>query len=153
MVTTSTTKVLALAYYDGATEGFLNGMGDDQVYFFKVVAWDKNQDQRLFLLVLVDRAIYVELLDILTKSQEVPVDSTWMPVWSFGSPEMQARADNLVVIGKRSLVNPAFLAIGEDLLGTVEIVSLNTLGLASAISLAGASSPVSLADWMAQSFC
>ncbi len=152
MVTTSTTKVLALAYYDGATEGFLNGMGDDQVYFFKVVAWDKNQDQRLFLLGQVDRAIYLELLDILAKNQEVPVDSTWMPVWMFGSPEMQARADNLVVIGKRSLETPTFLAVGEDLLGTVEIVSPNTQGLVSAISLVGASTPGNLADWMAQSF-
>lgn len=151
MVTTSTTKVLALAYYDGVTEGFLNGMGDDQVYFFKVVAWDKNQDQRLFLLGQVDRAVYLELLDILAKNQEVPIDSTWMPVWSFGNPEMQARANNLVLIGKRSLEFPAFLAIGEDMLGKVEIVSPNTQGLASAISLAGANTPGNLADWMAQS--
>lgn len=152
MVIPSSTKVLALAYYDGATEGFLNGMGDDQVYFFKVIAWDKDQDRRLFLLGKVDRGIYLELLDILAKTQEVPIGSTWIAAWTFGSPEMHARADSLVVIGKRSLEAPACLAVGEDLLGTMEVVRPNTLGLLNAISLAGASTPGNLADWMAQSF-
>ena len=149
---TSTTKVLALAYYDGATEGFLNGMGDDQVYFFKVVAWDKSQDKRLFLLGQVDRGIYLELLGILAKTQEVPINLTWMPVWTFGDPEIQARADNLVLIGRSSLETPAFLAVGEDLLGKVEIVRPNTQSLVRAITLASESTPGNLADWVAQSF-
>ena len=50
-------KILALSYYDGATEGFIDGMWDSNIYFFKVVAWDQNQDERLYLLGKVERDI------------------------------------------------------------------------------------------------
>ena len=112
-MTASAPKVLALAYYDGATEGFLNGMDDDQVYFFKVVAWDHNQDRRLFLLGQVERVIYLELVDILAKTQRALIGSTWIPTWTFEDPETELRANNLVEISRRSLDTPASLALGE----------------------------------------
>lgn len=150
MVNASTPKVLALAYYDGATEGFFDRMSDDQVYFFKVVAWDQTQDRRLFLLGQVDRGNYLELLDILARTQPAPTGSIWTPTWMFGDPKMEARANNLVEISRRSLDTPAFLALGEDLMGAVEIVRPNAKGLVSAIALARESTPGNLADWVAR---
>lgn len=147
---TSDQKLLALAYYDGATEGFVNGMADDRVYFFKVVAWDQNQDKRLYLLGEVDRDVYQELLDILSQTHQAKTGLTWVPTWTFGSPDLEERANSLVAIGADALRNPAFLALGEDLLGNVEVVHPNETGLESAIALASASKPALLADWLAQ---
>ena len=150
-MTTLTPKVLALAYYDGATEGFLNGMDDNEVYFFKVVAWDRDQDRRLYLLGRVDGPMYLELLDILAKTHQAPTSSTWTPAWTFGDPESEARANSLVEIGRCSLDTPALLALGEDLVGAIEVVRPNAEGLVRAIALAHESKPGDLADWVAQS--
>lgn len=144
-------KVLALSYYDGATEGFLDGMDDDQVYFFKVAAWDPGQDRRLYVLGQVARALYLELLDIVVKSQRVPTSSTWTPTWVFASPEMEARANEIVEISKRSIINPACLALGENLIDAIKVVRPTPRAVASAIALAGGSAPGNLADWLAQS--
>lgn len=148
---TTTPKVLALSYYDGAIEGFIDGMGDDQVYFFKVAAWDIGQDRRLYVLGQVARAIYLELLDILMTSQRVPASSTWAPTWVFANPEMEARANQIVEISMRSIINPAFLALGADLIDAIKVVSPTSHAVARAIALAGGSGPGSLADWLAQS--
>lgn len=144
-------KVLALSYHDGATEGFLDGMGDDQVYFFKVAAWDQGQDRRLYVLGKVTRAIYLELLDILVISRRLSTSSTWVPTWTFANPAMEARANEIVEITKRSISNPACLALGEELIGAVKIVRPTPRSLASAIALAGGSAPGNLADWLARS--
>jgi hypothetical protein len=144
-------KVIALSYYDGATEGFLDGMGDDQVYFFKVAAWDLGQDRRLYVLGRVARTIYLELLDILVKSQRVSACSTWAPAWVFANPEMEARANEIVEISKRSIINPACLALGENLIDAIKVVRPTPHAVASAIALASESEPGNLADWLAQS--
>jgi hypothetical protein len=149
-MTTEAPKVLALAYYDGATEGFLNGLGDDRVYFFKVVAWDQSQDRRLYLLGEVDKSTYMELVEILAKTHQPPTGSTWTPAWIFGNPELEARANSLVEISRRSLDTATFLALGKDLESTVEIVRPSANGLGSAIALAHTSKPGDLADWLAQ---
>ena len=147
---TAAPKVLALSYYDGATEGFLDGMGDDQVYFFKVAAWNTDQDRRLYVLGQVARAIYLELLVILMKSQRVSASSTWAPTWVFANPEMEARANEIVEISKRSIISPACLALGADLIDAIKVVCPTPNAVASAIALAGGSGPGNLADWLAQ---
>ena len=150
-MTATTPKVLVLSYYDGATEGFLDGLGDDQVYFFKVVAWDQDQDRRLYVLGQVARAMYLELLDILAKSQRSSTSATWTPAWMFANPEAEARATEILEIGKRSMSNPACLALGNDLNDTIKVVHPTPNGLAAAISLADESMPGNLADWLALS--
>lgn len=148
-----TQNMLVLAYYDGATEGFIDKTNDNQIYFFKVVAWDENQDKRLFLAGLVSRVIYQELLDVLAKSHQVPTGSTWTPTWIFENPEMEKRANSLVRIGRNSLNAPAFLALGEDLVGKFQVVHTTPSGFAAAIALAHQNAPGNLADWLARSTC
>jgi hypothetical protein len=146
-------KLITLAYYDGATEGFVNGMANDRVYFFKVVAWDRSQDKRLYLAGEVDRSVYLELLDVLGQTHQATASLIWTPSWIFSSRELEARANNLVAIGLRSLSTPAFLALGEDLLGAVDVVQPNQKGLERAMALAKASTPGCLEDWLALAGC
>ncbi len=140
-------KMLALSYYDGATSRFIDGLVDDQVYFFKVIAWNHDQDRRLFLLGQVDRATYSELLDLLLQTQPHVAGLTWKPTWVFENPEMEARANQLVEIGKHSLSKPDLLLFGENLVGNIEVVNLTPERLAKAIALASEDVPSDLADW------
>jgi len=143
-------RVLALSYYDGATEGFLDETGVDQVYFFKVAAWDSGQDRRLYVLGQVAHAVYLELLEILAKSQKVPMSPTWIPNWVFENPEMEARANEIVQMGKQSIINPACLALGEDVIDAIMVERPTPQAMSSAIALAGGSAPGNLANWLIQ---
>lgn len=143
-------KVIALAYQDGATEGFLDGMADDQVYFFRVVAWDEDRDRRLYLLGKVNRNVYEQLVEILSIANQMSAGLTWVPAWTFGDSALEAKANGLVEIGESSLETPAVLALGTDPAGTVEICSPNEKQLAMAIELGHAGSPGRLADWLDQ---
>lgn len=140
-------KVIALAYYDGATEGFLNGLNDDQVYFFKVVAWDQDQDRRLYLLGRPIRAAYAELIEILEETGQRGSGSTWIPRWVFESAELAARANILAEMGRSSLQTPAFLAMGGALPEAMEIVFMDSEALAKAVALATQGTPGDLAAW------
>lgn len=143
-------KVIALAYHDGPTEGFIDGMADDQVYFFKVVAWDVDRDRRLYLLGRVDRNVYEQLIELLSKTNQMSMGLTWVPAWTFGDIALEAKANKLVEIGEHSLVKPALLALGTDLASTVEICSPNDKQLAMAIELGRGGSPGHLASWLDQ---
>lgn len=146
-----TPQVLALDYYDGATEGFLNKIGDERIYFFKVAAWDQNQNKRLYLLGQVAPEMYLELLDILTKTHQTQTSQTWVPTWMFGNSELESRANRIVEICKLSLKSPTFLALAENLEGEIEVVRPNAKGLVSAIAMANETCPGNLEGWIAQS--
>jgi hypothetical protein len=148
MMTTSV-NMLVLSYYDGATEGFFDVIDDGLVYYFKVVAWDENQDQRLYVLATVSRDDYLELFDIFVMSKDSPTAPTWAPTWKFASPELEARATEIVEIGRRAANNPTFLALGNNLSGAERVVQLMPKGLASAIALLKGRMPRRLADWFA----
>lgn len=150
MMSTLVPKMLILGYHDGETDGFLNGMNDSQVYFFKVVAWDRGQDRRLFLLVQVEQAVYVELLEVLAASGQVPTGSIWAPSWKFNDADREARADKLVHNARRALKTGTVLVLGEDLTRKFEILRPNGAELARAIAMAEAQAPGSLEDWLAE---
>jgi hypothetical protein len=141
------TKLLVLGYYDGSIEGFLNGLNDDQVYFFKVIAWDNNQDKRVFLLGKVSQTIYHELLDLLESTQSKPTNSVWMPSWVFENGKTQINVNKLLQIGRLSLETPALLVLGEDLLDEITILHSTANELEHATALVAQSTPINLENW------
>ena len=144
-------RVLALSYYDGATEGFLDGIADDnQVYYFKVVAWDREQDERLYLLGSVERAGYAELLALLEVTQRPQGGPTWLPEWNFSTSEGEAQARAIVDLSKLSMGKSGYLALGSDPSSAVKILNVRPDCLARAMDLADRDSPGDLADWLAQ---
>jgi hypothetical protein len=144
-------KILALSYYDGVIEGFIDGLWDSNIYFFKVVAWDQNQDQRLYLLGIVERDIFFELLEILTTSQASSQGPIWLPSWELLTTEMTARVNEITAIGNSSLLSPSALALGKDLFRAKKIESPTLFGLASAVALAREGTPGDLSKWQAKS--
>ena len=141
-------KLVALAYHDGPTEGFISGLLDGRVHFFKVAAWDEGQDQRLYLLGEVATLVYSELLEILRVTHPALIGSIWVPAWTFDDPDLERRAKSLVEIGERSLDNPALAALGESLVGEVTVFLPNDDQLARAIALIRADKPGELTNWL-----
>lgn len=140
-------KVIALSYHDGPIEGIFNGMDDNDVYFFKVIAWDNLQDKRLFLLGKVDRLIFQELIVILKKTQVAPTAPTWIPAWIFADVALQNRANQLVELCRSALDAPVFLALGDDVSNATEILRPQENVVRDAIAQARKKMPAALEDW------
>lgn len=141
-------KVIALSYYDGPTEGILNGLDDNVVYFFKVIAWDKSQDKRLFLLGRLDRLIFQDLMGILKKTQGLPTAPTWIPAWTFIDVAVRNRANQLVELCRSALDAPVLLVLGDDLSNPIEILRPHESVVRDAIAQAHQKMPAALEDWL-----
>lgn len=142
--------ILALAYYDGATEGYFNRSEDDRIYFFKTVAWDASQDQRLFLLCQVRDSDYLELLEILSNTQKNPNLPVWIPDWTFNNAKSQERANKIIETSKDELKNSRLLMLGESLTGECQVLNKTEKGLLKAISWAQADVMGDLETWLAE---
>ena len=103
---------IAFDYYDGLTEGVSLSLKDNEPYYFKLLAWDKGQDQRLFFLSEVKKSDFNDIFDTLSKGQEMPKSSTWLAQWKFSN------SDDEKMITKK-LENfwsnkPSFIALGDS---------------------------------------
>lgn len=141
-------QLIAIGFYDGPTEGFAQGVEGIPVCFFKVVAWDENQDRRLYLLSRVDERTYEELVAILAKSQGI-LPNIWTPDWSFDEAAIELRANRIVDEARRSLAASALVALGESPLGVLDVIVPTSRQLESARNLADAEWPGNLDDWLA----
>jgi hypothetical protein len=84
------TKVLALGYYDGPTEGVLQCGQDGPVYKFQLLAWDEEtQDLRIFGLAPLPATAMGQLADAYARYQ-TPCWPVWVPSWQ---AEMAQQAD------------------------------------------------------------
>ena|SRR5215467_3760964 len=115
------TKVLALGYYDGPTNGLLQSGEAGPVYKFDVVddLWISNgEDVRVFTLAPVPSNSLTELTNLYSQFL-VPHWPFWVPPWSFPTKEIQQRMERATddVLGRAGPVEWALAA--TDLLGTI----------------------------------
>lgn len=74
--------MVVLDFYDGVTEGFALSLGSPGPVYFKMLAWDADQDERLFAVVIVPLALYERLFRL--------VGSLEWPVWdTLGESELK----------------------------------------------------------------
>ncbi len=106
------TKVLALGYYDGPTEGLLQDGQGSSVYQFRMLAWeDETQDLRIFGLAPLPATAFAELAEAYARHQS--------PRWPVWVPFRQAGIEGLEqhVLG---LAGPVEWVIATyDLLGEI----------------------------------
>lgn len=107
-----TVDVIALDFYDGATEGFAKSVGSYEFCYFKLIAWDDAQDERLFAAVAISEIEYDELVSILTSSEAMPASSIWIPKWQFENDSTKNRADEIVGTIQNRLRSSGFLLLG-----------------------------------------
>ncbi len=83
------TRVLALGYYDGPTEGLIQDGQDGSVYQFRMLAWDdETQDLRIFGLVRLPATALEDSVQAYARHQ-VPRWPVWVPSWQEGVETLQ----------------------------------------------------------------
>jgi hypothetical protein len=118
-------------------------------HYFKAVAWDDEQDRRLYLLGQVEERVVDQLLALLAESGQTTANAVLTPSWKFVDAESEALANKLVEEGWRTLNSPALVVLGSSLIEGFEVVSPTELQLNRAIALAKQQSPGNLSDWLA----
>lgn len=105
-------EIIALDFYDGATEGFALSLGVYGPCYFKMLAWDDNQEQRLFALAKIDGALIEELITLLEPQESVPSSRIWIPKWKFRKAGEEKRADEIVGSSQDRLRSSGSLILG-----------------------------------------
>ncbi|HSD69216.1 MAG TPA: hypothetical protein VLB07_06680 [Woeseiaceae bacterium] len=108
-------QVLATGYYDGPTEGFLVDPGSEKAQFFKVIAWDADQEERLFVVVEVDRAQLARLEALIDRAGEKPRKLIWAPPWRFRDDNDLGEARQIIAQCEEQLKSACELSIGIEL--------------------------------------
>ena len=104
--------VIALDFYDGATEGFVKSISRYGLCYFKLIAWDDTQDERLYAAISVAQNEYDELVSILKSSEPMPASSVWVPKWEFESDRAKNRADKIIDTIQNRLRLSGLLVLG-----------------------------------------
>jgi hypothetical protein len=144
-------RLIALGFHDGPTEGFVRGVVSDLAHYFKAVAWDDEQDRRLYLLGQVEGYVVDQLLALLAEPGQTVSSAVLTPAWRFSDTEREALANKLVEEGQRTLNSPDLVVLGSSLLEDVEVVTPTEAQLNRAMALAQLKSPGNLGDWLALS--
>lgn len=147
----SSPRLVAVGFYDGPTEGFVHGFESGFAHYFKAVAWDDEQDRRLYVLGRVQEHVFDRLVALLTEAGQTTSSAVLAPMWKFSNTEHEALANKLVEEGRRTLDSPTFLALGTSLLDDFEVITPTEPQLKRAISLGQLPSPGSLGEWQALS--
>lgn len=89
-------KVIAFDFYDGATEGFAECLLDGSDCYFTLIAWDSDQENRLYAAAKVERTLYARVISLFGKVQEIPSLPVWIPRWEFADTIDESEASELV---------------------------------------------------------
>jgi hypothetical protein len=138
-------RVLALGYSDGPTEGFVHA-ASGSCFFFKVIAWDRDQDRRLFALASVDPNLVIELEHVLQKRERLRTP-IWAPSWRFKSKEDRKEADQLATRAIKSRSGPWELGLGVSPLALDAISPVSAAQEATVNEVVGSGRVEPLEKW------
>jgi hypothetical protein len=71
-------KVIVLGYYDGETSGLVKCANCPTSYRFELVAWDNQQENRIFSLAVIDPLVFESITQELARGGE-PRWPVWVP--------------------------------------------------------------------------
>jgi hypothetical protein len=108
-------NVIALDYYDGATEGFILSFDSLGSCYFKLVAWHECHDQRLYLVTPIDEHIFIRMMELLSCCNEQVSTKTWLAKWIFKSSQDKEEAESLVMLCQEKLKRGAIMVMGEQI--------------------------------------
>lgn len=108
----SALEIIALDFYDGPTEGFVLELSDHGPCYFRIVACDKDWDQRLFAATKIDLAVIDELSIHLGIKEKALNSAVCVPRWVFKSIQQEKRADDIVVACQNKMEQSGFLILG-----------------------------------------
>ena len=98
-------RITAFDFYDGAIEGLAPSIKQFRHCYFKLIAWDHDQDKRLYVISEIDQSKYNKLLALLVRTQEQSSTSVWLPSWSFYNKSDEEKANSLVESFRAALLS------------------------------------------------
>ncbi|MEL1266337.1 hypothetical protein [Pseudoxanthomonas putridarboris] len=108
-------KLIAFDYYDGATEGFAEGLLDNTDCYFILVAWSSDQDDRLFAVVKIERSVCKRVNYLLEQAQGTPESPVWIPRWEFSDASAEAEVIELISSCRTRLINEGILLLTQQI--------------------------------------
>jgi hypothetical protein len=117
------TWVIALEYYDGPMTGIALRDRDQMKIFFRAVAWDSEQWDRVFAITPVRDNLVERLRGALAKI-EAPKEPFWLPSPATNTPEVTSAWEAVVADAHES--NDWSLVESHDLLGAASETALPT---------------------------
>ena len=108
-------EIIALDFYDGATEGYIRELHNRGPYYFRMIAWDDSQEQRLFAATSVDQTEFDELVVLLKPDERSSSAVVWVPEWQFQDPSQEKRANNIVGSSQEKLQVSGVLILGSQI--------------------------------------
>ena len=106
--------ILALDFYDGATEGLARSVLREGPCYFKLIAWDRGQDDRLFGVVAVDGRVFQEFVEVTTGDK--PDSSAAVRILKHVSFRTASGCDLEECVGRwrKQIVETGFLVCGQS---------------------------------------
>lgn len=111
----SQVEIIALDFYDGAKEGFSLSIGNLGPSYFKLIAWDENQDQRLFVVVSIAKLIFDTIFGLLSLGNDKPLSKVWLPNWAFRNDKDEDEANKIVDSCMSELKSKGVLVLGDQI--------------------------------------
>ncbi len=107
-------RIVATNYYDGPTAGFAAELNTGKVYYFRVLAWDECQNQRIYIACVVSENDFLRLRELLRSLQSQPDTRVWIPEWKFRNEYDTAEADKIIAQYEKILAEDCKFAIGQE---------------------------------------
>jgi hypothetical protein len=104
--------VLSLGWYDGTTSGLAKCASCFTVFKYDIVAWDADQEQRIFALSHIATQAFDRIVDALG-AFESPKWPFWNPRWNIVPPELKEQTKSKVD-GYLSPTNEPVFLIASD---------------------------------------
>lgn len=140
--------IIALDFYDGATEGFASLEKHGPCYF-KLIAWDKNEDQRLFVAISITRWIFETVIRLLSVCNDLPSTKVWLPKWIFNNAHDEAEADKIIKSSYQvDLKSKAILVLGDQIDSASAKIFTIEDSLVGFVERAMQQQPDNLGDWL-----
>ena len=145
----SNPKIIAIGYYDGATEGFIQAVFANQPFYFKLIAWDDQlQDKRVFVLKKVGAERYAEFVQLIKDSHEsFKLTPTWLPNWSFPKDDDREKADRFLE-ECRDNSEVYLLVLGSNIEGKVQSIIPTSEIVTKALNSASKEGVDSIENWI-----
>lgn len=142
-------EVIALGYYDGATEGLVKDFGIFGPIYFKLVAWDELQDMKLFAATKIDKNAYFEISKLLLGHGDNVTSPVWVPKWEFGNKVLEKKADRIVLTLEERVKKPDILVYCDDILSKyISIIEPDNIAQKKLSSINWKNLPEPIQGWL-----
>jgi hypothetical protein len=116
-------KVIVDDYYDGSISGFIQSYSLNTSYYFKLIAWDDEQNRRLFALYDFPSDEFFKLERELAHYGEIPNYPIWVLKWKFDSNSSEKNAELAIKLAMDKKLDIRTLMLTEQINGEILLIS------------------------------